>query len=95
MDMLGEQCYAIKFCVRLKKNTVETILWWQEASGNEVLGVLTLKRRYKMLLDGRDSVEFELWGRNLKTMCTVIISIPSQLPSKRAIISQYESLLQN
>ncbi len=29
---------AIKFCVCLKKNTVETILLLREAYGNEVLG---------------------------------------------------------
>ncbi len=41
--METEQRYAIKFCVHLKKNTVETILLLQEAIGNRVLGVSTIK----------------------------------------------------
>ncbi len=40
----AEQHYAIKLCVRLKKNTAETILLRQEAFGNEVLGLVMIKR---------------------------------------------------
>ncbi len=38
VNMLVEQRFAIKFYMRLKKNTAETILLLQEAFGNEVLG---------------------------------------------------------
>ncbi len=44
MDVLEEQHYTIKFCVCLKKNTVEAILLLQEGFGNEVLGVSMFKR---------------------------------------------------
>ncbi len=43
----------------------------QEASGNTVLGVSTIKRWYKMFLDGRESSRFELGGGKLKTVCMV------------------------
>ncbi len=66
MDTLEEQNYAIKLYVQLKKNTGETILLLQEAFGNEVLRLLTIKRRHKMFLDGRESVEFELRCGKLK-----------------------------
>ncbi len=71
MDMLAEQHYAIKFCVHLKKNTMETILLLQDVFGNEILGILMIKRWHKMFLDGRELVEFELWGGKPKNVCTV------------------------
>ncbi len=60
-DLSVEQCYAIKFCMLLKKNTVETILLLQVAFGNEVLGVLMIKRWHKMFLNGRELAKFEPW----------------------------------
>ncbi len=51
MDMSMEQHYAIKFCVHLKKNTVETNLLLQEAVRNEDLMVSMNKRWHKMFLE--------------------------------------------
>ncbi len=72
MDILVEERYAIKFCRRLKKNTVETILLLQEAFGKEVLGVSIIKRRHKMFLYDRESAGFEPWCGKSKIVCSHI-----------------------
>ncbi len=72
MDVLAKQHYVIKFCVRLKKNTVETILLLQAAFGNKVLGMSMIKRWHKMFLNGRESILFELLVGKPKTVCMVM-----------------------
>ncbi len=57
--------------MHLEKNYVETILLLQGAFGNEIFGVLMLKKWHIMFLDGKKSVEFELKSGKLKTVCTI------------------------
>ncbi len=71
MDVLVEQCYAIKLCTCFKKNTVETILLLQETFTNKVLRVLMIKRWHKMFMYGGESTEFEPQSGKPKTMCAM------------------------
>ncbi len=64
MDVSVKQYYAIKLCVFSKKHTEETILLLQEAFGNEVLGVSTIKKCHEMFL----GAEFEPRGGKPKTV---------------------------
>ncbi len=81
-----------EFCMRLKKNTVATILLLQEAYGNESLGASMIKRRHKMFPDGRELVEFELQSGKPKTMRVVINinTIMTTIKDEITIISQHE-----
>ncbi len=47
MDVLTEQCYAVKFCVRLKKLKVKIIVPLKEAFQNETLSNSTIHRWHR------------------------------------------------
>ena len=54
-----EQCYAIKFCVKLRKSGSETLNLLRAAYGDAVLSLAQVLRWHKVFKDGRESVEDE------------------------------------
>ncbi len=59
MDVVTEQCYAVKFCVRLTKLKVEMITLLKEAFQNETLRYSTIRRWLRTFTGGRESAETE------------------------------------
>jgi len=59
-----EQCWVIKFCVKLNENATETCEKLRSAFGEHALSRTQVFRWHKVFLDGRESVEDEpLCGR--------------------------------
>jgi hypothetical protein len=54
-----EQCYAIKFCVKLGKSGSETLQLLRTAYGDAVLSSSQVLRWHKAFKDGREGVEDE------------------------------------
>jgi len=54
-----EQCYAIKFCVKLGKSATVTYEKLQRAYGEHSLSRAQVFRRYKSFSEGREQVEDE------------------------------------
>ena len=54
-----EQCYAIKFCIKLSENATETYEKLKRACGEHAVSRAQVFRWHKAFLDGRESVEDE------------------------------------
>ena len=61
-----EQCFTIKFCVKLKEEATETYEKLNQAYGEHAVSRAQVFRWHKALLDGHDSVEDKHFGR----LCT-------------------------
>ncbi len=70
MDVSTEQCYTIKFCVRLKKLIMETITLLKEVFQNKTLHYSIIHRWHKAFTDDRESAEIEHIGGRLRTVET-------------------------
>ncbi|KFM65576.1 hypothetical protein X975_25174, partial [Stegodyphus mimosarum] len=57
MEQHLEQCYAIKFCVRLNKTTMETLGIFQEAFKEEAMSYAMIFMWHKRFKDGCGNVE--------------------------------------
>ena len=70
MDLKLEQRFAIKFCVRLKKNVTETIEMMKTAFGNEIYSDMTIRRWHAEFSEGRESAFLTPHGGQLITTAT-------------------------